>query len=202
MASLTIVTRPTAILTTAAAREQCRIDDTFENDLLDAYIAAAQREAELILGRPVGQTVYRLALDQFPDDDEPILIPRPPLVSVDSIAYDDADGNAATLDVNTDVQVDAWGEPGRIVPAVSTRWPDTQTDKINCVRIQFTAGSNDADEVGQEVIQALRLAVAGWYENREDVTEGSLSTLPNGFGRLLRLNCFRDRDLDRFLADH
>lgn len=201
MSSLSIITRPLPLLQTGDLRLHCRIDDTFEDDLIDAYQAAAQRECELILGRPVGQTVYRYILDRFPDADEPILLPRPPLVSVDSIAYTDAAGAGQTLDTGADVQVDQYGEPARIFPAVGATWPQTQTDKINAVVIQFTAGSDDADEVGQETIQAIRMAVANWYKHREPAAETSLSTIPNGFFRLLKLNAFRSPELSQFLAE-
>ena len=200
MASLKIITRPAALLTTAQARAQCRIDDTFENDLLDAYIAAAQSEAERVTGRAIGATVYRLTLDCFPDIGEPILLPRPPLVSVDAISYIDAAGDAATLDPEADIIIDADGEPARLVPLVGNSWPDTQTDRLAAVTITYTAGV-DAD-IDPVVLQAVRLAVAGWYEHREHVVEGSVSNLPNGFDRLLSMIRFRDRDLTRFLAEH
>lgn len=168
--------------------------------MLSRYVLAAMREAELITGRAIGETVYRLTLDRFPDLGEPILIPRPPLVSIDSLTYYDTNGDSQTLDVNADLQVDTDSEPGRIWPAVSTAWPDTQTDRINSVVITFTAGS--ADDVDPEIIQAIALAVAGWFENREDTVEGSVAKLPNGFDRLCRIATFRDRDLTKFLDEH
>lgn len=167
---------------------------------MSRYVLAAMREAELITGRAIGETVYRLTLDRFPDLGEPILIPRPPLVSIDSLTYYDTNGDSQTLDVNADLQVDTDSEPGRIWPAVSTAWPDTQTDRINSVVITFTAGS--ADDVDPEIIQAIALAVAGWFENREDTVEGSVAKLPNGFDRLCRIATFRDRDLTKFLDEH
>lgn len=187
------------VLSVAHCRKQCRIDDTFEDALIEGYIAAAQREAALVSGRAVGQTVYRLALDQFPDDGEPILLPHPPIVSVTSLDYTDTNGSAASLDLSTDVQLDTWHEPGRIHPVAST-WPDIDTDKINNVVITYTAGVDVG--VDSELLQAIRLAVAGWYENREDVSESSLTTLPNGFDRLARLNAFRSSELVKFLSDH
>ncbi len=198
MSGLTIISPADPVLSAEQARAQARIDHTSEDDLLTAYVAAAMAEAEEITGRALWRTGYQLTLGRFPPGREPILCPRPRLVTVDAITYRDADGAEQALDPDG-LQLDGSGEPGRLVPAVGTGWPSTQAGAAVAVTIEFTAGPEDPDPLG---VQAVRLAVADWFEHREAVTEGAVSRLPNGFERLLHVRRFRHRGLSRFLADY
>jgi len=201
MASLVVLTPPPLPLSAADIRAQCRIDDNGEDALLEEYIAAASREAEEITGRPVGETVYQLRLNRFPLDGDPILLPRPRAVTVESVTYTDQSGESQELPAESR-QDDLFSEPARIYPAVESQWPETLAGAINVVVITFTAGAEIVDPL---FLQAIRLAVGDWYEHRESTVDGKLTqlpSLPNGFDRLLRTLRFRSRELERFLMDH
>lgn len=199
MSTLEAITPAAAVLETAAARLHCRIDHTDEDTLLDAYIAAAMVRAEELSGRPVAETVYRLTLDAFPAGGGPILLPRPPVTSVDAVSYLDRDGNSQALTVGN-LQVDTRSQPARILPAVNAAWPATQSGAVNVVTVTYTAAPTAAQSAA--IVQAVRLAVGDWFEHREDVIDGSVSTIPNGFDRLLRAIRFRDQRLATFLNTH
>lgn len=197
MASLTINTPPQRALTAAQIRLHSRIDHTAEDALLEAYIDAAQRQAEEITGRPVGETVYALRLSEFPAGNEPILLPRPPCKSVDLLTWIDRNGQPQTAEAE-DLQIGLHCEPARIYPLPGQRWPATSPHHADAVTVMFTAGGTTINPM---VLQAIRLAVADWYEHRESTVEGTVSRLPNGFERLLGGVRFRSRRLQRFLSE-
>ncbi|WP_437193559.1 head-tail connector protein [Planctomicrobium sp. SH527] len=198
MASLITLTPAPLPLSASEIRQQSRIDDTGEDALIEEYIAAASRLAEEASGRPVGETVYQLRLNRFPDQGEPILLPRPRTITVDSISYLDASGESQSLTAPSR-QDDLFSEPARIYPAVGSSWPMTQSGAFNAVTITFTAGSQIVDPL---VLQAIRLAVGDWFEHRENSVEKTVSRLPLGFDRLLNGVRFRSRELQRFLHTH
>jgi uncharacterized phiE125 gp8 family phage protein len=198
MASL-IVTVPAALaLPASALRGHCRVDHDGEDGIIEDFIAAAQRQAEEVSGRAIGETAYQLRLNRFPVGAEPILLPRPRAVTIDAVEYLAADGTLTDLPAESR-QDDIYGEPARIYPACESQWPATQAGAINAVVISFTAGSDLIDPM---VLQAIRLAVADWYEHRENTVEKTVSRLPNGFDRLLGGVRFRSRELQRFLDSH
>jgi hypothetical protein len=67
-----------------------------------------------------------------------IILPRGPVITVDSIQYIDGTGTPQTLDP-TLYFVDNMSEPCRILPAYGRGWPATQWVP-NAVTIKFTAG--------------------------------------------------------------
>lgn len=198
MSSLITLTPAPLPLTVSDIRQQCRIDDPGEDALIEEYIAAASRLAEEASGRPVGESVYQLRLNRFPDQEEPILLPRPRTLTVESMTYLDASGESQSLPAPLR-QDDVFSEPARIYPAVGSSWPATQDGSFNAVTITFTAGSQIVDPL---VLQAIRLAVGDWFEHRENSVEKTVSRLPLGFDRLLNGVRFRSRELQRFLDSH
>jgi uncharacterized phiE125 gp8 family phage protein len=173
-------------------KEHSRIDVGDDDDLLLARIKAATIHCEKIARRQFMQATWRLSLDRFPvgvhnDPTSPaieghdIILPRPKLLAVSSIKYDDADGTEQTLDASA-YRANADERPARISLAYNEAWPTTRTHS-NAVRILYTAGySAEADEtaaqaaVPEDVKQAIRLLVAHWYENREPQITGTIAT--------------------------
>lgn len=198
MAALTIHTAPQRVLTAAAMRLHCRIDHTAEDALLEAYIDAAQRQAEEISGRAIGETVYALRLSRFPAAGEPIMLPRPRCKSLDQVTWITPDGTTHTAE-EEDFQLGLHLEPALIYPLPFQRWPETSTRHVNAVTIMYTAGETSPQPM---ILQALRLAVADWYQHREASLEATVSRLPNGSERLLTGVRFRSGALQRFLAEH
>lgn len=121
-----------------------------------------------------------------------IIVPRPPLQSVDFIKYLDQNNVVQTLDPSLYV-VDTANEPGRIVPAPNSNWPltmiSTRAPVINAVQVQFKAGyGSAANSVPKVAKQALKLLVAHWYDNRSAAIAGyrfAAIELPMAVERLL-----------------
>lgn len=150
----------------AAMKAHLALDTDFTTDdaLIGSMLAAARQEAEDFLGQALMPQQWLKALDAFPQqrfwDGAParpsdyygnadlpatiagsgqaIALPRPPLISVDSIRYVDPSSSLVTL-APEKYQVDSVSEPGRVAPAPGEMWPATG-DALNAVRILFTCG--------------------------------------------------------------
>jgi uncharacterized phiE125 gp8 family phage protein len=101
----------------------------------------------------------------------------PPLISVSSINYVDANGVTPTLWAATKYIVDApegdHAQRGRITLAYGETWPVTR-DIANAVTVQFIAGYGAAAAVPQGIKQAMLLMIGHWYEHRESVNVGNI----------------------------
>jgi uncharacterized phiE125 gp8 family phage protein len=188
-------------LSLADAKLHLRIDtDLTEDDTtVSALISAVRRDCEAFQRRAYITQSWLLTLDNFPSEAElwpysssrVIEIPRPPLQSITSIKYLgrvdalDSDFDSAYDSVtklhtlNPDFyQVDIQSEPGRVAPIPTMWWPFTRFGQIspslNGVTIEFVAGyGSTAAAVPAEVVQAMKLMLGGYYENREAVLTGA-----------------------------
>jgi len=199
VSSLSTITPARLPLTVAQLKAHARITHDEEDDLVAAYLEAATEDVAAFLGRAIGETAYRLTLDRWPDGDCPVLLPRPPVQSIDAVQYLDTSGAWQSIDP-AGLQQDLVGAPARLLPAVGETWPDTQQGAVAAVRIDFTAGDDLA--VPHRALQAIRMQAAGLFEFREDLQADSVRALPGGTRRLLTGLRFRSRELTRFLAHH
>jgi uncharacterized phiE125 gp8 family phage protein len=144
-------------------------DLTEDDALIRALGIAARRVAESIQNRALITQTLELALDEWPCGNT-LEIPRPPLQSVTSITYYDEDDTGHTLDPGS-YSVDTYSQPGRVVLNADQSWPDEVLRPANGVIVQFVAGYGDEEsEVPETTVQAIRLLVGHWYENREAVS--------------------------------
>ncbi len=183
--ALTEVTAPAKEpLARDEAKLHLRVEDDEHDELIALKIAAARREAETFMGRSLITQTWDMDLDRFPA--WAIEVPRPRLLSVESIKHVDTDGVLRTLDASG-YRVDAKREPGRITPAYGETWPPTRA-VINAVTVRFIAGYGAKDsDVPVDIRQALLLIVGRHYAHREDVRDGMpASELPLGARHLLR----------------
>lgn len=151
-----------------------------------------------VVGR--GGGVYRLTLDGFPQlpcgdfsrrawqRSRQIILPRPPLVSVESIKY--LAGGVLTTWNASNYTVDATGMPGRVVLKPDASWPAADCD-AKAVQINFTAGYGV--DVPKRIRQAVRWLVGHVYENREATSAGvKVEELPFGVRSIVEAMTFRE----------
>jgi uncharacterized phiE125 gp8 family phage protein len=168
-------------VTLAQQKVHARIARDDEDSLVNGYLRAARLYAETFQRRQLLTATWRLTLDAFPAC---ITLPLPPLQTVDSITYVDADGATQTL-APAAYLVDSSREPGRIVPAYGQCWPRTRCQP-NAVSVTFTAGYGALPtDVPETTRQAIKLLAGHYYENRESATAQSLSDIPLGVESLL-----------------
>lgn len=122
----------------AQAKAAANISGSVDDGLLRVLIAAARAQAETITHRVLVTSTWDFRLNAFPESNEAIEIPLPPLQSVTSITYLDAGGDTQTVDA-ADYVVDTASEPGMVYLAPGKAWPGTQ-DIRNAVTLRFVAG--------------------------------------------------------------
>lgn len=130
---------------------------------LIALISAAREQCEVLIERTLISTRWRLALDGFPSA---IRLDMPPILSVESVEYYDAEGVLQILHPD-DYQVDKERRPGWILPAPGKTWPVVQAERVNAVTVNYTAGHGaDAEAVPRPLRQWVLVAVAEMYDKR------------------------------------
>lgn len=125
-------------ITIQTAKKQCEISPTdYTHDAhLQRLIAGAVRDVERFTRRALVNQTWELTQSRFPDWE--LCLPRPPFVSLTSIAYVDSDGDTQTLDPSLyEVSLES---PAVVNPAYSRVWPETRTGKREAVTITYVAG--------------------------------------------------------------
>lgn len=151
-------------------RNELSLTDT-SDDTWIATIAQACREAiEKYLGRTFITTTYEVYFDKFPSCIELI---RPPVQSITSIVYNDADGDEQTLD-SSKYRLDSVSVLPRVTPAYGETWPDTRIE-TNAVKVTYKAGYGDASgSVPMAIKKVIAMMAADAYEHREAQSELTL----------------------------
>lgn len=152
------------------AKTHLRVDGTTDDEYITMLVNAATGQLEKATNRAIGIQTFKLTLSGWPTGGK-IVLPNPPLVSVEQVQYVDTAGTLQTLDP-TQYIVNDDEEPATITPAPNAVWPETE-DQSNAVTIDYAAGY----AVPPEAIKAAILLVTGhWYENREAVITGTIAT--------------------------
>ncbi len=165
-------TPPASPVELEEAKAHLRVTHDDEDTLIARCVEAATRMCEAETHRQFAQTSLVLSLDRLPTGRTPLLLPRAPLATLDSLAYVDAAGTSSTI-LLADLIVDATSEPGRVQPRYGTYWP-TVRDQINAVTVTFTAGYTAA-LVPDLARAAILLQTGTLYQHREGVVVGTIT---------------------------
>ena len=154
--SLKILTQSSTLpMSLDAAKKHLRVDHSDDDEIISGYLLAAFDMIERRTGRSLRAITGTLFASEFPAGNEPICVPRPPLVSVTSITYTDTSGNSVTLSAGL-YEVITSSVPGEIIPVNGQSWP-VALDRRGSVRVTFAAGS-----IGQcppTILDAVRLYI-------------------------------------------
>ena len=151
-----------------------RLDPGAENGpeapLLESMLASAIGHLERYCSAAIMAQEWRLTLHEFPPHYQGLELPLPPFDELLAI------GTAAgPIDV-----ADFIVEPDDRFPAVlypvSQFWPQVERGPL-AISIDYRCGRDTADEVPGDIKQALLLAIAAWYENREELSQFTLTPM-------------------------
>lgn len=150
--SLILITAPTVpVVSLAEAKTHLEVAlDTSDKDAqIAALVAASAGQIDAAYGgwleRALRPQTWELRRSSFDDDDYDddgnVELPYPPLITVDSVKYDDADGVEQTLVLNTGYRILDLGGRWKqsIAPIYDGSWPTARSDGSS-VRIRFTSG--------------------------------------------------------------
>lgn len=154
-------------ITLSEAKTHLKIDFSDDDSYITALITAARHYCEKFQNRAYITQTWEAAMDRFPNS--PFKLPMPLLQSVTSIKYYGTDDTEYTF-ASSNYFVDTHSQPGRVSLNYLVSWPTTTLRPINGVIIRFVAGHGDnASDVPSEVIHAIKMLVAEWYERRISV---------------------------------
>lgn len=155
-----------------------------ENDVL----RAAVNYIEEYCGISVWESEWTLWLDEWPADGV-IRLPRPPVVSVESLKYFDSNGVLQTIDLEADTYVSLSSN----IPTIqhATNWPTAKV-RPNAIECSFAAGFRVDDEspaAAPDLDDSVALAVLQLYAhylvNRGAAQEVRLAEIPFSTRELL-----------------
>lgn len=153
------------------------------HSLDDAKIKRAiERASETVEGRvrrAMATATWRMKLDYWPcvTDANPwgsIEVKRPPLQSVTSIAYLDADGVSQTWSSSNYI-VDTDSEPGRISLAYGASWPTVRSVPLP-ITITYIAGYTSAELIPAVLHGPVAHLALHLLENPEPILTGTISS--------------------------
>jgi len=137
-----------------------------DSGLLEGLIADAREMVENYLGRVLLTSTWRYLLDAVDIEDE-IVLPRPPLVSVQSITATDYLDTATVVDPATVYTVLPSTETGRVFLKYGMLWLNTTLRDSAALQIDFTAGYGpDGSDIPAECRVAIKALVMFYYTNR------------------------------------
>ncbi|WP_261840955.1 head-tail connector protein [Aliamphritea ceti] len=148
-------------ITLEDARVQCMLDAdiTDEDGLIESYIKSAMLFCEGRMNRPIIRQEK-----QYVGEFKSSIELTPNLLTVESVDYLNTSGEKVTLPaanyfINT-AEIVGKVQLLMSVPAVKTPHPQPVT-------INFTCGYGAAEDVPDDIKQAIRLLVGHWFRNRE-----------------------------------
>lgn len=160
-------------LTRAEAKAYLRIDHDAEDALIDALIAAARRLVEAATGRALIDQTWRLTLDAWPLRGI-IAAPVAPVREILSASVLAADGTPVPLPAGAlTLQSDRAPALLRVDPLLA---PAPAVPRAGIVVTLKAGYGPDAASVPADLVQAVRLAVAHFFEHRDG--PGEATALP------------------------
>lgn len=150
------------------------LDDSSQDGLVISAMIGARQMVEEWTERALVQQTLEWLTPRFPgcppDWQTYIVLPRPPLLSVTSISYVDADGALQTV-AAADYSVLAPSGPaaahGEVCPAVGKSWPTALAYQRDAVRVRYVAGYGGPEAVPDPIRSAIKLMVSDLFEHRE-----------------------------------
>lgn len=176
------------VVTLDEARLQLRVDTIGspatnpEDSLITDLIASATAELDAgtgWLGRALAPQTWRLGLDSFPKgytdrpDGGAIILPYPPLISIESFTYVNSEGTTVTMVEGTDYRlirpVGPDASNAKLIPLYNRSWPTARCDVDSVVityRCGYSTGSPEDEDVPQLIKNAIKSRITDWYDSR------------------------------------
>ena len=163
-------------VTLDALKSRIKLTSTADDAQLTGLITAGREFAERISNRCLAHRQFIEYRDNFPWPSHGLLIPRPPLVSVDLVEYMEDDYQTWTAWDPTEYWVALNNVPAILQPRKGFTYPAALGQTPGCVRITFTAGeTNPLPQHWQLNLQDITVFM---YENAGVPVPTNLVTIP------------------------
>ena len=150
-----------------------RLDSDLDDDYLSSLIKAAREWAEDFTGRVFITQTWRAKYGSWPSD-RVFVLPAPPVQSVESITYVDADD--ADIEVDSDLyNLELNQTPALVQMTQAAGAPTLSRNRVSSIVVELTCGYGDeAVTTPERVKSAMKLTIAHWYFNRVSVNVGNI----------------------------
>lgn len=175
--ALTVSDVGDAPMTLELAKKFLSVFHSDKDAVILELIREAYAEVESRTGRQIRTANGTLSLNRFPEKNQPIVLPRPPLVSLTAVKYYDTASTLRTL-ANCRSQLDAF--PGLVFAPAGEEWPDTQEDKPNAVEVSFVCGGYEPEVLRAAVRCLLDLAYNDMEATKADQVRSRVDSLLHG----------------------
>lgn len=167
----------------ADCKADLRVENTNENDLIEAYIEAATKYCSEVVGRKLINETWKYSIDGLYG--QAIKLPFNPVSSIVEIQYFDTDNVSQTVDVNN-FYLYNFDQYSELFPILNYSFPSVYSRR-DAINITFVAGYGATEtEIPITIRKAIRLLVAHWYEVRTASTVGvDVKDIPFGVDALL-----------------
>lgn len=170
------VTAPaSALVSTADAKLQAKVDISDDDALIDAYVAAVTGRFDGIDGTLRRALVTQTWEESFPHFSYEMALKLAPVQSITSIKYYDADNVEQTVSSGV---YNLYEKPfaAYVQQASGQSWPAQTYSRDDAVTIRYVCGYGDPADVPAPIIQAVKLVMTHYYENRSAVISGVMAT--------------------------
>jgi uncharacterized phiE125 gp8 family phage protein len=162
--NLTLYTAPTTEpLTLDEVKSYLRIDTSDDDVYLWSLLTTARKFCESFQNRVYITQTWEVSFDNWPCS--VIELPKGNLQSITHIKYTDSDNVITTID-SGDYVVSTRGMLGKVAPAYGKSWPSFTPCPLDPIVIRYVCGYGTADDVPEQVKQAMYLLISHWYEQR------------------------------------
>lgn len=168
---------PDDLLTLEEAKEQCSVGHADDDALLGRLIKAVSA----YLDGPDAKLGRALVTQTWAVDVSPVTgrtsieLPIVPLISLSSITYYDRDNVQQTLNISNDVSVYAENDFAYVAPALNASWPGMY-NRPDALTVTYSAGYGLASAVPESIRHAALGLLSHWYENRDAVNIGNITS--------------------------
>lgn len=159
-------------LTTAEAKEHCRVTSSSDDTYIARLVSAARRRCEQETGRRLITQTWDLKLSEFPNGDL-LELQLSPVQSITSVKYYDGVGTQRTW-ASAEYELLAGSVP-RLALLPSYSWPAVQIGRAMPIEIRLVCGYGNAAAVPEDLKQWMLVMISGMYEKREPIHEGQLA---------------------------
>lgn len=152
-------------VTLTDAKNWLRVVGDDEDSTLLGLIRSVRTAIEEQAGVITTSRTVSVTMDGFPSGSQ-IALPVSPVESLTSVNYYDEDGNDTELTglvlIGNEFSPQLWNDDD---------WPQTYS-RPDAVRIVLKAGYGMPEEVPANIIQAIKMTLAYWYDHRASVMTG------------------------------
>lgn len=163
-------------ISTADAKTHLKVTGSSEDAYIDSLVKSVRTHVERYLGRALITQTWKAYFDKW---DRVLLLHYSPIQSITHVKYYNTSGTLTTL--NDGYWPDVISQPGRIVRKYDFNYPELEQGRPNAIEVQYVCGYGVAgSSVPSDIINAMKLMLTDYYDNRGEVVVGTIATRITG----------------------